>query len=229
MKGEIVFIVGIAVAAILCNVVLRIQKAIKKVQTYMVDIEQAHEVANELTSSFTESIIHDKEESVNRSSQEGNVIKKTGILPMPAYFIGRQLANQRIKKYLSEKYILLSDEMKSMGRLSEETRSMWYTRDFLENLLTEMFYYNANGVRFYYGQFEDDDTLPTSGQLCLIPILTRLSVDGVVRDIILEDQPDFAERISMPRDANFTLTREFNSLLLSPPISMNHENYFPFE
>ncbi len=108
---------------------------------------------------------------------------------LPSIFLGKDKANARITAYLNGKHATLTD---SMGGITE-TKSIFYSIDQVEMLFKELVYLNADGLRIYFGTYEDADT-EAPGQLCLIMVPTRDSGDEGHEDVIVEDDVDFPDR-----------------------------------
>jgi len=116
------------------------------------------------------------------------------IKPLPIFFISQALLEQRSGRFINQKNNLLSN---ALGK--PDTRSVWYTRDHIAGLLDEIDHYGGDGLRIYFGMYEPDHP-NFAGQLCLVMNPTR-TVDGSTGhpDIIVENEPDFAERSALPR------------------------------
>ena len=109
--------------------------------------------------------------------------------PVPDFFLGKQAANKHIGDYQSGRYITMSEQL---GK--PDTRSLWYSFRQIELLYQEMVYLNADGLRIYFGQY--DNSVPElQNQLCLVMVPTRANDTSEGHaDILLEDEDDFALR-----------------------------------
>lgn len=158
--------------------------------------------------------------------------------PLSDYFVGRKIVNDRVKRYKEGKQKILSEEMKKKEFFQGESDYVWYSKVYIESLLSEMEIYSANGVRVYFGEYggEPGDP-PPAGQLGLMFVLTEEQPDGVTRDIILEDKSNFAVRELASKNkntgsaaiSNEREAREYNIFDPSPPARFNHESSFPEE
>ncbi len=116
--------------------------------------------------------------------------------PLPAIFIGTDAVQQKVEKYQIEKYPLLKEAQLLKGVNRTETKSIWYSKEHIETLLAEISLMNANGMRIYFGAYEENH--PTApGQQCLLMVLTRASENGTSnQDIVYENEPGFQERLN---------------------------------
>ena len=116
--------------------------------------------------------------------------------PLPAIFIGKDLINRRVTLYMQNKYPLLSQALSAGGQPREETRSIWYSKDHIKTWLEEIDHHEADGMRVYFGAYGEGEEGRPAGQLCLLMVLTRKADgDDNHKDIILEEEPDFAARL----------------------------------
>lgn len=154
---------------------------------------------------------------------------------LPAIFIGKDKINQRVKLYQQNKHPLLSEAISSPGNPRQDTKSIWYSKEHVETWLNEMNQMGASGVRVYFGAYEEDAEL-APGQLCLLMVLTRLSANGYShKDIILENEPDFEERLQLAQarsldgetDTPGGTPREYNYGSPCPPICPYEDPAFP--
>jgi hypothetical protein len=99
-----------------------------------------------------------------------------------------------IDSYLQSKHVLLSQ---AIGK--PDTQAVWYSVEFLRMLSGAITELGADGVRFYLCAYEE--THPAYAmQTCLQAVLTRAATYGPNRNvihenIIMEEQPDFVERL----------------------------------
>lgn len=158
---------------------------------------------------------------------------KTMAPPLPEIFVGKDIVNARVKLYLQNKHPLLSQELSKDGVGRLDTRNVWYSKEYLQTLMNEMVYLNADGVRIYFGAYGNEEGRP-EGQLCLLMVLTRPSSTGH-KDIVLEDEPDFEARKNQILSRSFNgglnlndeVPREYNYGSPCPPICFTDDQAFP--
>ena len=142
--------------------------------------------------------------------------------PLPPIFVDASVVNQRIKNFENNKRSELS---RAIGH--EETRSVWYSLAHFEQILKEMYYLNADGVRAYFATYEDTHA-KYPGQLCLIFIPTCFNADsGKHRDIIYEQEPNFSLRSVTEAYVDEESLKNLNFGSLCKPDCDNHELYYP--
>lgn len=149
-----------------------------------------------------------------------NTTTSTDLQPLPFFFIGQSLSTARIGSYQDQKLGLLS---KAIDK--PDTESIWYSREHIQKLLDEIDYAQGDGVRMYFGSYEA--THEYAGQTCIVMNATRsyqLGDTTVHVDVVLEKEPDFDERSSIPRsyiifpgDENRPFKRDFNYGSPCPP------------
>lgn len=154
--------------------------------------------------------------------------------PLPEIFVGREVINSRIKLYLQNKHPLLSQALTQNGVSREDTKSIWYSRDYIETIMNEMNIMNADGLRMYFGAYGNEEGRP-EGQLCILMVLTRANGSGH-KDIILENEPQFEIRKNMATARSRSngssnhedeLPREYNYGAPCPPICLTDDQGFP--
>jgi hypothetical protein len=119
-----------------------------------------------------------------------NFLKKRGF----GDFLGKERISHMIRVFLTLKQPLINAEI---GK--EDTRWIWYSKEYLEAIYEEINYLNGNGLRIYLGRFEEDHP-EYAQQTCLIWIPTRQNEHSGYKysdDVIIEDLPDFPERLSL--------------------------------
>lgn len=172
---------------------------------------------------------------LNETVTNGN---ENEVMPLSSYFVGREVVNSRVKRYMNGKHKLLTEQMASKGLAATESHFVWYPKDYLETLIKEMEHYGANGIRVYFGEYANDPVEPAPGQLGLLLVLTQLKSDGKIHDILFEEQVDYQVRSNMARSRGLDFSqlpgedgvpREFNAMLPCPPACLNHEPHFPEE
>jgi hypothetical protein len=124
-------------------------------------------------------------------------IIKTNFMPkpLPGNFIPKEEASRLIANFQQ------GGKMRLLSIFNEkaETKSIHYTREFIENILEEMNTAQATGLRLYFGNFAETDSNPKDPnkqdrRLMAIFVMTQ-DIDGIETDIFLEDAPDFAARL----------------------------------
>jgi hypothetical protein len=124
------------------------------------------------------------------------MITQTSAKPLPFFFIGQSLTQERIGNYLSQKHNLLSS---GLGR--EDTKSIWYSREHIVKLLEEIDHNGGDGLRIYFGAYEAGHEF--AGQLCLLMYVTREGGAGesvTHPNVVLENEADYPQRSVQARD-----------------------------
>ena len=154
--------------------------------------------------------------------------------PLPAIFVGREVIKDRVTRYQREKQPLLTRALHEQGIYSQETKSIWYSREHVETWLKEMDLMDADGMRIYLGAYGKEEGRP-EGQLCLLMVLTRADEEPESHnDIILEEEPGFEERKASVKSRAVTddifsgngLPKEYNYGSPCPPICPPKKPYF---
>lgn len=144
---------------------------------------------------------------------------ETSTRPLPYFFIGQALTNERINYYLTRKHPLLNADL---GRT--DTKSVWYSKEHIVKLMEELEYAGGDGVRVSFGVYEPSNEY--EGQLCLLMNITRqriLNGNVVHENISLEDEPDYPDRSTLPRDIielpgeDEPIDKDFNYGMPCPP------------
>lgn len=139
--------------------------------------------------------------------------------PLPFFFVGKDVTRGRVNNYLTCKHNLLST-----GLGKPDTKSIWYSKEHIVKLLEEIEYAEGDGIRIQFGMYEEGHEF--AGQLCLVMNTTRENrVNNIVRhtNVVLENEPDYEERSSRPRDIilfpgdGFSIPRDFNYGSPCPP------------
>jgi hypothetical protein len=135
------------------------------------------------------------------------MLKSDGAQPLPFFFVGKTITKSRIARYAKTKHPILSKEMNK-----PDTKSIWYTKEHIAFLLTEMDKAEADGLRIYFGAYGEQENY--SGQTCLLMVMTKpgLHNDGHT-DISIEDEQDFQARA-----VNESKSRDFNVGNPCPPM-----------
>jgi hypothetical protein len=126
---------------------------------------------------------------------------------LPTTFISKTVMNERIQNYVAHKLPLLSG---AIGK--GDTTSGWYSLAQFEELVREMYYQNADGLRVYFAAYDDKDP-NYANQLTVVFVPTFLNTaTGEHQDIVLDDKADFGERMQVPTDK-----MNIDTLALCPP------------
>jgi len=115
--------------------------------------------------------------------------------PLPFFFVGKQVTDERKMNFITNKYPLLNNQL---GR--EDTRSIWYTKEHIVKLLEEIEFAQGDGIRLYFSAYEQSHEF--AGQLCLVMNVTReRNINGSIShvNVVLEDEPEFQERSTYER------------------------------
>ncbi|MEO1054721.1 MAG: hypothetical protein AAFX87_29080 [Bacteroidota bacterium] len=115
---------------------------------------------------------------------------KKNIKALPFFYVGKKLTEERIDRFLKRRHPALCEEL---GR--EDTRSIWYTRDHIAQLLEEIDKAGGNGIRMSFGVYEEGHRF--AGQTCIVSNVTReVSKNGMDYNVnvVVENEPDFSER-----------------------------------
>lgn len=116
--------------------------------------------------------------------------------PLPEIYIGTELVHEMVERYQTEKYPLLKEAQLAKGGALSETKSVWYSKEHIETLLSEIELMDANGLRIYFGAYDENHPI-APGQQCLLMVLTRASEKGGGnQDIVYEKEPGFQERMN---------------------------------
>ncbi|MBL7727607.1 MAG: hypothetical protein JNM68_07980 [Dinghuibacter sp.] len=160
--------------------------------------------------------------------------------PLPEFFIGKVKSQELISNFMQKKYAALNNTIPSGA---EETRSVWYSFEHIEQLYKELVYLNADGLRIYFGAYGENCTDPNtnldhSHQLCLVMLPTYNNPEtGKHRDIVLELMEGFRHRngsdLFVDADGHVLnqppggAARGFNQGLPCPPVCGGQECLFP--
>lgn len=136
------------------------------------------------------------------------------VKPLPFFYVGQTITNDRISKFKTQKHPLLTQ---AIGK--PDTCSVWYSKEHFVKLLEEIEFANGDGIRISFGMYEPDHQY--AGQTCLLFNTTRATAGGHTT-VILENEPDFAERSAQQRDiihypGEEPIVRDFNLGSPCPP------------
>lgn len=120
--------------------------------------------------------------------------------PLPFFFVGKAVTNDRIKNYADNKHPLLST---AIGK--PDTKNIWYSKEHIAKLLEEINLVDGgDGIRIHIGMYESSHEF--AGQTCLLMTTTKEVISGETithQDIFIEEQPGFSERSALPRAIAF--------------------------
>ncbi len=122
--------------------------------------------------------------------------KQVSSKPLPFFFVGKAITEDRIGNYATQKHPLLSQ---AIGK--PDTKSIWYSKEHLIKLLEEIEYAGGDGIRINFGMYEKGHEF--QGQLCLVMNTTREQIVGnntYHANVILENETNYTERSTLPKD-----------------------------
>lgn len=139
------------------------------------------------------------------------MLQQNGATPLPEFFVGKTITNERITNFMENKHGILSE---ALGK--PETKAIWYSRDHVAKWLFELDKAGADGMRVYFGAYGENDTY--ANQLCLQMVLTIANPStGGHNDITIEDATDFTDRSIEPGKTG-SKDRDLNTGSPCPPI-----------
>jgi hypothetical protein len=139
------------------------------------------------------------------------MLQQNGAVPMPSFFVGKTVTNNRVRRFIETKHQLLSD---ALGKA--ETKAIWYSKDHVAQWLSEIDKAGADGMRIYFGAQGEEEDYP--GQLCLLMVLTKANPQtGGHVDFTVENASDFEAR-SFGTNEQEHRKRDFNTGSPCPPI-----------
>lgn len=144
--------------------------------------------------------------------------------PLPSTFIDTALVNERVTNFINNKHPLLST---AIGK--PESKSAWYSIDQFEELVRELHYQNADGLRIYFGAYGETDLLYPN-QLTIIFVPTCLDeISGKHKDIIIDNDDNFCDRSNASQKSTTTGTRKgLDSIGLCPPSCEPQDPSYPY-
>ncbi|MBL7731951.1 MAG: hypothetical protein JNM88_12290 [Chitinophagaceae bacterium] len=145
--------------------------------------------------------------------------------PLPDVFIPKEEVNLRVKKFMDLKHPLLTS---AMGK--EETKSAWYSLEQFEQVMREMYYQNADGLRIYFGAYPESDPV-YGGQLTIIFVPTRLdTTSGKHKDVIIDDDINYDDRKNQTdaQDSEAAFFKGLDTFGLCPPSCIDQDCSFPY-
>lgn len=142
-------------------------------------------------------------------------------IPLPYFFVGKDLASERIGNY-SAKHALLSTHI---GK--PDTKSVWYSKEHITELIDEIELASGDGMRIFFGSY-DCNHAEFADQTCLVMVVTReqLTENGIIhQNVIVEEEPGFEERSAEPaivpnwiKNNRLYTKRDFNHGSPCPPV-----------
>lgn len=154
---------------------------------------------------------------------KGNQKKEIDDKPksLPFFYVGKEMTDQRINTFINDRYPSLCKSIKKHCGKKEDTRSIWYTRDHIAELLEEIDKVKGNGLRMCFGVYEEGHDY--AGQLCIVSKVTKevSNKKGVSfnEDIEMEKQSDFTERLTLWEERQ--ALEDFNFGHPCPPLCGN--------
>lgn len=145
-------------------------------------------------------------------------------MPLPFFYVGKTLTTTRIANYGTKHAILTTQ----LGK--PDTKSVWYSRDHISQLLDEIDHAEGDGVRFFFGAYEDEHE-DFGGQTCLLMVVTKEKIEGEIaghENVALEDEPDFGDRSIRLRDSEANSggrKKDFNHGSPCPPLCDGFEGF----
>jgi hypothetical protein len=165
--------------------------------------------------------------------------KQTSVQGLPYFFVGQEIARKRIANFMNSTYPLLTQNSRA------ETKSIWYSFDHIKALYEELDYLGASGLRIYLGAYlpsntEDENAIVTedavkhaavAGQISLlmVPTIPYTAANSESRhtDLIIEDLPDFEDRLMGLTLEEFLSTKPNNAGSPCPPACIEGDTKFP--
>jgi len=144
--------------------------------------------------------------------------------PLPGIFIDKEEVNKRVTNYLKEKHPAQSA---AIGR--EDSKSAWYSLDQFEELMREMYYLNADGLRIYFGAYDKEDK-NYPGMLTVVLVPTYMNENtGKHTDIVVDDEVNFSDRSEAKPEPSAMrgIRKNFDTLGLCPPTCAAHDFHYP--
>lgn len=126
--------------------------------------------------------------------------------PIADFYAGKQVLFDRVKRYMEGKRRLLTAEMRKNQCYNDESIFVQYPKRYFEAIIYEMEKYGADGIRIYFGEYENNANEEAAGQLGLLMLLTKTNAEMKVEPVYLEEQPGFLERLSNARSRGIDTT-----------------------
>jgi hypothetical protein len=149
------------------------------------------------------------------------------VKPLPTTFIYKEVVAERIKNYREKKLPLLSN---AIGK--PDTESGWYSLSQFEELMREMYYQHADGLRIYFGAHGSDDPLyPDQLTVIFVPTFYNPETNSH-EDIVIEQSDSFDTRAAayeaamMTKGVNQDVTKNIDTLTLCPPLCKDQTHVY---
>ncbi|MGB8193094.1 MAG: hypothetical protein WCF67_14295 [Chitinophagaceae bacterium] len=145
---------------------------------------------------------------------------------LPQTFIYKEVVNERVRNFQENKHPLLTQAMEKA-----ESESAWYSLEQFEEMMREMYYQNADGLRIYFGAYNANDP-EYANQMTVIFVPTYLDeTTGKHTDIVIDDYDDFNTRAAAPMAAGMAkgvIHKNLDTIALCPPSCAEHELAYPY-
>ncbi|MCX6316612.1 MAG: hypothetical protein NTW29_04940 [Bacteroidetes bacterium] len=115
---------------------------------------------------------------------------------LPSIFIPKTKVNALVKEFDQKKRPLLETAI-----AKEETRAIWYSLEHFEEIMRELYYLNADGVRVYFGAYGPESG-KYAGQLSIVFVPTYSVGPNTHRDVVMEEEENYKERSEVPPAKN---------------------------
>jgi hypothetical protein len=146
------------------------------------------------------------------------------IVKLPSIFIYKDAVNEMVKNYQNGKHGLLSEQL---GR--PETKSGWYSRQQFEEIVQEMDYQNASGIRMYFGAYNAGHP-QYANQLTVIFVPTEFDESTEEhKDIIIDHTETFEDRDAFTKTMRTKSDpKNLDTIALCPPTCLGHDSFYPY-
>lgn len=144
---------------------------------------------------------------------------------LPSTIIPKAKVNARIKHFRDTKLPLLSN---AIGK--SDSTSGWYSLEQFEELMREMYYLNADGLRIYFGAHEPNDPdYPNQLTVIFVPTYHNKAT-GSHADIVHDDEVNFQVRLSETASQVelADINKGIDSIGLCPPTCDEQEFSYPY-
>jgi len=143
--------------------------------------------------------------------------------PLPEVFIDKTEVNIRVKNFMEHKHGLLTT---AIGK--NESKSAWYSLEQFEQVMRELYYQNADGMRIYFGAYPDDNS-DYARQLTIIFVPTFYNENtGKHTDIIIDDDESFGDRGEPLEMQSMSIRKNLDTFGLCPPSCYDQDCVYPY-